>query len=93
MALLSGARNARDNHLSGTTVIRMKRLFPAVTDILTSASILLANVYGSSGDTDEASIIKQEMKRSGVTRKMGLSWTFVNGKLYVSVKLNFRRQQ
>ena len=62
----------------------MKQLFPELTDILALASTLLANVYGSSGDTDKASIIKHEMKRSGLTRKMGGSWTFVNEKLYVS---------
>ncbi|CAF0880345.1 unnamed protein product [Adineta ricciae] len=45
-------------------------------------TILLANLYGSSGDVDKASSIRYELSRSGAKKKPGLSWTAVNGQLF-----------
>lgn len=87
MALLSGARNVLNTDLSTQTVARMKKLFPELTDSLAAASILLANTYGSLGDTEKASNIWLDLKHSSLPRKVGVSWTFVNEALFVSRSL------
>ena len=83
MALLSGARNNKNAHLSEQIYGRMKKLFPDSSNQLTSAAVLLANVYGSSGDIDKASDIRVELARSGGIKQIGVSWTVVNGQVYV----------
>ena len=85
VALLSGARNVKNNSLSQQVYDRMKKLFPESQDPLISASILLANVYASTGDIDKASDIRNQ---SGVKKKIGLSSTVINGQLYVSLYTN-----
>ncbi len=55
--LLSGARNVKNSYLSQNIYDRMKKLFPQMIDPLKSATILLANVYASSGEIDKASDI------------------------------------
>jgi len=67
----------------------MKKIFPQSNDLLTSASTLLSNVYGSIGDIDKASDIKIQLNKSHAKRKVGLSWTVVNGQVYVRCKLIF----
>ena len=83
MALLSGARNDKNTHLSEQIYGRMRELFPDLSDQLTSAAVLLANVYGSSGDIHKASDIRIELARSGAKKQIGLSWTVVNEQVYV----------
>ncbi|CAF4828155.1 unnamed protein product, partial [Rotaria magnacalcarata] len=61
MALLSGARNAKNVYLSQNIYGRMKKLFPERKDPLVSAAVLLANVYASSGEMDKASDIRLEI--------------------------------
>jgi hypothetical protein len=84
VALLSGARNENNSHLSQQIFDHMKKLFPDLNDSLTSAAILLANVYGSSGDMEKASDIRIQLNKSGAKKKIGLSWTAANGKVVVS---------
>ncbi|CAF4067259.1 unnamed protein product, partial [Adineta steineri] len=79
MALLSGARNANNSELSQNIYDRMRKIFPDMKNSLTSAAVLLANVYTSSGDIDAASNIRNELNRSGTMKKIGLSWTVING--------------
>jgi hypothetical protein len=86
VALLSGARNEKNSHLSQEIYDRMKKLFPQSDDLLTSASTLLANVYGSIGDIDRASDIRTQLNKSNAKKKIGLSWTVINGQLYVIFK-------
>ena len=85
MALLSGARNGRNVDLAELIFDRIKKLFPELTDSLTSASILLANVYGSTGHMEKASDIRYQLTKRGAKKKIGLSWTVVNGQVYVSL--------
>lgn len=83
VALLSGTRNAKNSLLSQQIHDRMKKIFQS-NDSLISASILLSNTYASSGDIEKASDIKTELYQSGAKRKSALTWTVVNGQVYVS---------
>ena len=85
MALLSGARNVNNSYLSQNVYDRMKKLFPEMNNRLISATVLLGNVYASSGDIDKASNIRNELQQSGAKKKIGLSWTVVNGQVFVSL--------
>jgi hypothetical protein len=87
VALLSGARNEKNSHLSQQVFDRMKKLFPELKDSLISASILLANVYASSGELEKASDIRIQLTKSGAKKKIGLTWTVINGQLFVSSRL------
>ena len=87
MALLSGARNVKNNNLSQQLYDRMKKHFPQSKDPLISASILLANVYASTGNIDKASDIRIRLNQSGAKKKMGLTSTVVNGQVYVSLDI------
>ncbi|CAM2722356.1 unnamed protein product [Rotaria socialis] len=82
MARLSGARNIKNSPMAQKVYDQMKKLFPDLTDSLTSASILLANVYGSSGDIDKATDIQTQLYQSGAKKKVGLSCTVVDGETY-----------
>ncbi|CAF3967714.1 unnamed protein product [Rotaria sp. Silwood1] len=79
MALLSGARNAKNINLSQKVFDRMKNLFADLKHSMISASILLANVYASSGDIEQASNIRIQLHKSGAKKKVGLSLTEIDG--------------
>ncbi len=83
MALLSGARNVNNIHLSENVYHRMKKIFPDQANPLMAAAILLANVYGSSGNIEKASNIRRQLELSGTKKKIGLTWTIINGKFFV----------
>jgi hypothetical protein len=85
VAVLSGARNQQNGSLAEQIVDRMKTLFPDQKAVLTSASILLANVYGSLGDREKAADIRTQLNQSGAKKKAGRSWTVPDGKIYVSL--------
>jgi hypothetical protein len=87
VALLSGARNMKNSHLSQQIYNQMKKIFPELTNQLTSASILLANVYASSGEMEKALNIRNQLSESGAKKTIGLTWSAVNGKIFVSLKL------
>lgn len=86
--LLSGARNEKNIYLSEQIFHRMKKLFPDLTDSIAPASVLLANVYESTDDTEKASDIQDQLIKSGVKKKIGLSWTVMNGQVHVSSDRN-----
>ncbi len=86
MSLLSGARNQRNSSLSEEIYHRMEKNFPNYKDELVSAAVLLANTYQSAGDLEKATVIKKKLNIEGTKRKRGLSWTEVNGKIFVSEK-------
>jgi hypothetical protein len=88
VALLSGARNEKNSHLAQQIYDQMKKRFPQSDDLLTSAAILLANVYGSIGDIDKASDIRIQLSTSGAKKRIGLTWTVVNGEVHVSLHTN-----
>ncbi|CAF4107548.1 unnamed protein product, partial [Adineta steineri] len=82
MALLSGARNSRQSHLSKEIHKRMKLLFPNEKNLLISASVLLCNISSSLGHHEEAQAIRLDrIKELGDKVKAGLSWTEVNGEV------------
>lgn len=85
MALLSGTRNHNNSQLAEVIVNRMKTVFVELPNTLTSASILLSNIYGSTGDIEKASDIKLALMRSGAKKKIGASWTAPDGNIFVII--------
>ncbi|CAF4025664.1 unnamed protein product, partial [Rotaria sp. Silwood1] len=81
-ALLSGARNEKNINLSQQVYDRMKKLFPESTSPLTSAAVLLANVYASSGEIEKASNIRTQLAQSNTKKKVGLTHTVVNEQIF-----------
>ncbi len=73
MASLSAARNQNNSHLSQQIFDRMKKLFPESRNSLTSASILLANIYASSGELEKASDIQIQLQTSGAKKIVGVT--------------------
>lgn len=84
MALLSGARNEKNAYLAENMYTRMKALFPGCSQPLMAAAVLLANTYASAGETDKSLDVRKELDKSHVKRKVGLTWTFADGQIYVS---------
>ncbi|CAF4748440.1 unnamed protein product [Rotaria socialis] len=81
LALLAGARNAKNNQICQNVFNRMKKLFPDLTDPITAATILLANSYASSGEIDMASKLRQELAKLSRKKQAGISWTLINGQV------------
>ncbi|CAF2146444.1 unnamed protein product [Rotaria magnacalcarata] len=82
MSLLSGARNNRNSNLSEKIYERMKSLFPNEKESLASGVILLANIYSSLGEHEEAKNFRSsQIKELGVKVKVGLSWTEIKGQI------------
>ena len=84
MTLLASAARQSNSDLSQKFVDRMQELFPSLEKGLTSASILLANVYASLGEMNKTSAIRTRLSQLGSRKEVGLSWTEVNGQLVVS---------
>lgn len=84
VALLSGARNDKNTDLAQTIYDRIKTLITTTQGSLTSAAVLLANTYASTGDIEKASDIRFQLGKSGAKKKIGKSTTVVNGEVYVS---------
>lgn len=84
MALLSGARNKKDGRLSEETYLRIQKCFPELKGRLISASILLSNVYASIGEIEKSLNIKNQLHQINPNRKVGISWTVINGQVFVS---------
>jgi hypothetical protein len=84
VSLLSGARNEKNGPLAKEQSRIIQQLFPELKDSLTSASVLLANTLGSSGAFNEASDVRWTLNQSGSKKKIGLTWTAVNGEIVVN---------
>lgn len=84
MALLSGARTQKNSALAQQLFARMTKHFPHKDQYWMSASVLLANTYAASGDSDKSTDLKLDTYNSGVKKQVGVSWTVVNGQFYVS---------
>ena len=85
VALLSAARNYKNVQLAERVLARMSTLFADVQQAITSATVLLGNIYGSLGDTEKSSTLRLELTRSGVKKVVGASWTAPDGTLAVCV--------
>ena len=94
MALLSAARNKKDRDLSQKIFNRIEQLFPHDKSRLSSASILLCNVYASIGDFENSTKIRNKLIHSGLKKRVGVTWTETNGQIFVSdcyrLKINKR---
>ena len=84
VALLSGARNEKNTDLAEEVFEQMKRLFPGLTNPLIAASVLLSNTLASSGNIRRATEIRKNFNPAGAKKKIGLSWTVIDGHFYVS---------
>ena len=84
MALLSSARNQRNSSLSEQIYHRIEKNFPNYKKELIPATVLLANTYQSSGNFEKARDIKNKLSVEGAKKQQGLTWTEVNGKIFVS---------
>ncbi len=83
MSLLSGARNQRNSSLSEQIYNQIQKNFPNYKEELIPAAILLANTYQSSDNSEKATVIKKTLNHSEAKKQQGLSWTEVNGKIFV----------
>lgn len=86
MTLLSGARNQKNSELSQNVFNRMRKLFPDLKNSLIPASILLANAYASTGDTEKSSRIRNQLHHSSSKKIVGISLTEIDGQIIVSLK-------
>ncbi len=84
VSLLSSARNQRNSSLSEQIYHRIEKIFPNYKKELIPAVILLANTYQSSGNFEKATFIKNKLNVEGAKKQQGLTWTEVNGKIFVS---------
>ena len=84
MSLLSGARNEKKIDLGEQLVDRINVLFLNQPDVITSASILLANIYGLSGSMKKSLDIRIKLNQSRAKKRMAISWTSINGQLVVN---------
>ena len=84
MALLSGVRNRNDSYLGQRIYDKMNKIFPEITQEWVSGTVLLANTYASAGDLSTSIDLKRQLQISGVKKIPGLSWTFIDGQLFVS---------
>ena len=66
----------------------MTKLVPESKHSTVAASVLLANVYAASGDLEKSFDIRRELQRSGKKKKPGISWTSINGLIYVSIDVS-----
>ena len=81
--MLSAARNAKNKILSEKFYNYIERKFPNDESCLVSAGILLANTYALIGDKFMASNIRMKLNQQNVRKKIGHTWTVVDGKIYV----------
>jgi hypothetical protein len=89
VALLSGARNEKNTDLAEEVFEQMKRLFPGLTNPLIAASVLLSNTLASSGNIKRAIEMRKNFNPAGAKKKIGLSWTVIDGQFYVSQRKFF----
>ncbi|CAF0880691.1 unnamed protein product [Adineta steineri] len=82
MSLLSGARNKNDCCLAEKTFNRIEKHFPQLTNRFISASILLANVYASTGQLDKSLNIKKNLNQLSLKKPSGFSYTEVDGQTF-----------
>jgi hypothetical protein len=93
VALLSGARNQSNPSFSQEVYDRMKTLFADQKNFLVQGSVLLANVYGASGDMHKASQVQAQLNRSDTKKEVGLAWTEVDGHLTVDDRVSVSCRQ
>jgi hypothetical protein len=83
VALLSGARSRKNFAISQKVVDRLQQLFPDEDSCLLPARVLLANAYSSVGDFSKAIGVRRDIDRMASKKKVGLSWTVIDGQVVV----------
>lgn len=83
MSILSSARNAKNASLSKKIFNDIQSKFSDIESGLISATVLLANTYALSGDKAMATNTRTKLIGMNAKKKIGLSWTVVNGKIFV----------
>ena len=81
--MLSGARNEKNAYLSQKIFDRIHLLFGNNENSLSSATVLLANTYGLTGDFARTSELRMKMRQSNMKKMPGRSSIIVNGELVV----------
>ncbi|CAF1477089.1 unnamed protein product [Adineta ricciae] len=81
MTMLSSARNKKDAVLAQQLFDRIRLLFSDEKQILSSATVVLANTYGLSGNLARTSDLRTKMAESGLKKVPGRSSTIVNGEI------------
>lgn len=85
VTMLSAARNQKNAYLSQTMFDRIRLLFSDDESVLSSATVLLANTYGLTGNLTRTSELRMEMHQSKLKKVPGRSSTMVNGKIVVGL--------
>ncbi|CAF1173071.1 unnamed protein product [Adineta ricciae] len=81
MTMLSSARNKKDAVLAQQLFDRIRLLFSDEKQILSSATVVLANTYGFSGNLARTSDLRTRMAESGLKKVPGRSSTVANGEI------------
>ena len=81
--MLSGTRNEKNSSLSQKIFDRIRLLFSNDESSLSSATVLLANTYGLTGDFARTSELRMKMSQSKIKKVPGRSSTILNGKVVV----------
>ena len=71
--------------LAERVLARMSKVFPDAQQAITSATVLLGNIYASLGEKEKSSTLRLELTRSGAKKVVGASWTAPDGELAVRV--------
>ncbi|CAF1267794.1 unnamed protein product, partial [Didymodactylos carnosus] len=82
MALLSGARNNKNNLKAKEIYNKLCSILNADNNTLLAASILLSNTYSAHGNYEEATKIREQQLVAGVKKTVGVSLTVVNGQIF-----------
>lgn len=90
--MLSGARNAKNAEIAQQIFARIELKSPDDSSCLLAARVLLANTLGLSGDRSGAAINRIKLQQSKTRKVVGLSWTVVDGKVFVSERQQFHRR-
>ena len=83
--MLSGARNHKNTDVAEKVFNSLQLHFPEINKSSIPASLLLSNMYASSGNMDKALAIRNQIQQSGIKKEISLSWTVINDKVLVSI--------
>ena len=81
--MLSSARNKKNAILAQSLFDRIHLLFSDEEPILSSATVVLANTYGLSGNLTRTVDLRTKMAESGLKKVPGRSSTIVDGEIVV----------
>ena len=86
--MISSARNQKNSLLAQQLFDRICLLFSDEKQILSAATVVLANTYGLSGNLTRTADLRTTMAESGLKKVPGRSSTIVNGEIVVRLVTN-----